>query len=647
VFQIQSKKLQKQFIAFIESLTDPNLVNFAKTIYKFTFGDPRMQLPGEDGSILQALYKTFTTIPEIEQILSRTISRFTNEEFSEKSLYRLFALVIFLNALQHYLHFDPTSTSTKISPEKYKTLSDYLQKLPRCENLKTNSLEDILNHILHRSIDDIDRIRQTTTLEGILQYVFGSNPLQQGCEVQEIGQRNLKQEILILNLKGTLIEKIFAQYDGLLQFAMGILTMITGTELDTKEIKDALNTLLDALGASSKVTLLLQRMRKNWDERNRIFDQMHGVAVYVIETVQRLDIPMATDLIVKFFEIATSPPIFNHASNILPKIEELPGFHQLFENSRLTQAKEQLIEVWSTYRQNYADLHPILNDLSQFLEGLIKKANEIIRDLQRKKFKAILPVHDITTIQNAGIDITPILGVASSPATDIPVEIKDQHQKMWRQFDSDRENLKKLMEKWQTEESIIRNIDSNLLSFTDINESIRYMIEELQTQGVFKGTKEEIYFSIRVLGAFEKILAYFIQILDPLKNQHLNRANMDKFRPILLQMAQYLLYLKEISKIALIVNQISKALYYTQRDLISAIGLDSKYLYNPKLLRDAVLSIPEILQKELQQKMITKEQKEAGLKNYELIMNLIQQLQEIPQDYRILLPTLEQILQTQ
>ena len=334
----------------------------------------------------------------------------SNDQPNDETYYKLSVLILFGKLVFVEVFDTPIAEissdalSKPFNNDRFTAMQEQLRTIKKERNKPISTLDNIIKFLLEHAKSDFAKLQPIETWNGLLGYIFGVDIEDTSRGAKKIENINIKELLLMSQLKGPLVEEISAQYDGLLSYTMSLLTMITGTAF-SDEFNQKLNGILETLGSSTKMILLQGRLKKVVERREDIEKEIRQIQESVQNKISVNQIDISLQTVMDLFNELLTPVSFDTEDKKLPLLAQNESYSKAFRNAQLFRYRDQLLESWGGYQSNTTELFNTLHDLNDFFASVIKNVNQITADLFKKGFQTAIPACDIDTCEKVGIHL--------------------------------------------------------------------------------------------------------------------------------------------------------------------------------------------------------------------------------------------------
>ncbi len=620
MFGIRTKQLERHLLNYIDSLTNEEEKEFAKTLFGYCFVGLVPRKDGEKLSFIESLYHSTENNEELSRVLSRTISRLATEEPSEETLYKLFGLVVF----NHYLltEFGEGENHQKLDNKKLKSFQEQLKTGSKKENNKIKNLETMLHFFMEKASKNIQNLMQINSWEQLLFSIFGVHDLGTEKEPQDLNRDNLKALIMEIGWEGEIINDIFRKYQGLLTFSMSMLTALTG-KTQEEEFKPKINNLLSQLGTSSQQMIFQKRLREQNKTRTRVLNELEEIITEVIQKGQNLQLELDENIVLEFAKSVTKFPEFNEEEISLSSPEKIEGYDTIFSAAQFNRLKKKFHNIWEVYQNLIQQIDKNVRKIRNYLNTLIRKANDITSILLAQRFKCTLPLHDVEQMEKAGIKIKDIARSKSSTQLAVPDEVLNKKSRNWRKFDNNWQILQEFLAQKVREEEVIKSIPDRLRIFNHMNQSMRNLISSWEDDRMFTGYNAESPIALATLQSINPLMEKMNQSIESMKKIPYNRNNIPKFMDTFEKLNHLLAQFEHIGNTASHLNSITKFLHQISPDKVLKLSKNPSYIRSPEKMQEFFADLPKMIKRKYQQKLISSDEKHTYMQAYKRLQGLV------------------------
>ena len=533
MFQMRINQLRRQLTQSTESLKEPSTKKFAKDLVKSGLET----VPGNSHDMVSLLFEGLNKDNMLGQSYSRAIVQLSNDQPNDETYYKLSVLILFGKLVFVEVFDTPIAEissdalSKPFNNDRFTAMQEQLRTIKKERNKPISTLDNIIKFLLEHAKSDFAKLQPIETWNGLLGYIFGVDIEDTSRGAKKIENINIKELLLMSQLKGPLVEEISAQYDGLLSYTMSLLTMITGTAF-SDEFNQKLNGILETLGSSTKMILLQGRLKKVVERREDIEKEIRQIQESVQNKISVNQIDISLQTVMDLFNELLTPVSFDTEDKKLPLLAQNESYSKAFRNAQLFRYRDQLLESWGGYQSNTTELFNTLHDLNDFFASVIKNVNQITADLFKKGFQAAIPACDIDTCEKAGIHLKNISATSSTMKITISDEYYDTKQKLLRKVEESWNQLQQFLEERSSEESSMSMLEEDQKLFTELLNMLKGFVRDWAHMKVFDGYQEEVVFAARVLYTVNDFMNQVFNLLDPVLKTPLNSDNLLDFMPI-------------------------------------------------------------------------------------------------------------------
>ena len=584
------------------------------------------------------LYQQLNQINLLGQIYSRAISKMASDEISDKIYYQIQSLEIFMDLIiiaisEHPLEF-PLDISEKIElkQEKFVDLQEQIRPIKKLQNQSLTTIEHILQFILKEAMENYSEYSQFASWTQLLSFVYGTDTSDATKGAKKIEQVNIKEQILSNNLQGSLITDISYKYDGLISYTMSLLTMVSTTDY-SEEFNSRLNKILEKLGSSTQILILQSRLLKTVKLRDVQDEEIKNLHQKIMVDCKSLNLDCDRETINKIFGEFHFPDLDLEEKNLIP-LKNIENFNEIFTTDNFLAYYRKIKLLWNAYDEIFNELLATLKDLLDYFNSIIKTTNGITADLFSKGFQASIPLYDIETCERAGIHIKNIASTSSNLKTQVSDKAIDMKLKLLRKMERDWKTLEKVLKKKSIEEDTVKNIEDKYKVFTKFLTLNQRSLIQLSQNKVFTGYREEVNIASRILYTIVNVEGNVLHLTEPIKDLRFNTENFEAFRPVISALQQYIEKISKFISLALLTSKLSKQLWQLNREYVLMVGEDTEYILSPEKIEALIQDIPNIIKREFQQRLITKEERKKKQQYYSDLLESINNLKMIPIEER-------------
>ena len=616
------KKMKECIYSTEQSVINKSVEDFNtfKKIYYIAF--PEENKTSNTQSSLEQIFSRIEKDPTFSAIFSRIIAQMSNLEPDKLLFYKLNVFLQFGSILLKEI-----STSDGIDSKKSQALMEKFRNFQKNKESKEkiSSFQNFFELLLKKAEleQGYDKIINLDSMDDLFKYIFGIESEKK--QVKNIEFINVKELLLMYNLRGSLINEIIQKYDGTITFVVSGLTMITNS-VYSNEFKPRLEKILELLGSSSQILILQNRLKNNMELYKKINEDI------IILKVELHKKNIDGGLLDNFFDEFFSPLIFDSDKCLdkitLDKMIYNQNFTQIFQDKSVSEQKTQVIEFFKQYTTVISEVFETIIDINNFFKSLVRNINEITRDLLSKGFQSFLPMKDIQACEDAEINIKELCATYSTLKVNIPEEIFHKKIMLQREFEDLELKIRRLLEIKVGEENPW--VEPKNRFFESILKDFNFITQNWQANQVINGYKEEIYFQARVLSSALKILKPIYSKLMELRNTPVIGTFFTDKAEILKIILDNFADLKKLSVVVEIENKLLKKLWVLSRAIPATAAKNPEYFQNPESIRALIIEIPMRLKMEKAQKLISKEIYDSKTEVLERVNELIKSLAEIP-----------------
>ncbi len=621
---IQIKRMQKKMKECInsteQSASDISVedMNTLKNIYFMTF--PEENCTSNSQNSLEQIYNKIEKDPLFSPIFARIISQLSNLDFEKGLFYKIDVFLKFGSLILKEI-----SENDKIETKKSELLMEKFRNFQknRESKEKISSFQNFTELLLKRAEKEYEIIKKIDSIDDLFKYIFGIEAEKK--EVKKIEFINVKELLLMYNLRGSLIQDIIQKYDGTITFVVSGLTMITNS-VYAEEFKPRLEKILEILGSSSQILILQNRLKNNFELYNKIIQEIIKI---------KLDLAnfnIKGEILDRFFDDLFPPIVFDVDKPLgkipMDKLTLNPQFSEIFQNKETYELRKLVIENFKQYQTTISELYDAIRDIDDFFKGLIRNINEITRDLLSKGFQSFLPMKDIQACEDAEINIKELCATSSTLKVAIPEEIFHKKILLQREFEDLELKIRRLLEIKVNEENQWAEPKSRY--FEPILKDFNFILQNWHANQVINGYKEEVYFQARVLASTLNFMKPIHSKLVEIRNILVIRNFFNEKTEILRVISENFTNLKKLSVLVEIANKLLKKLWGLSRALPTSVAKNPEYFKNPESIKALIVEIPMRLKMEKAQKLISKEIFDSKNEVLENVNALIKSLSELP-----------------
>jgi hypothetical protein len=418
--------------------------------------------------------------------------------------------------------------------------------------------------------------------------------------------------------------------------------MLTGTPL-ANEFSSKLNQVLESMGSASKMILLQQRLRKVLEKRTAILNEIKQIQTDLINRIKLLHFDTPESIIKSYFQNLTNLKPLDKEPITIPQLNATPDFSNVFTNLQLKLEKDRLNDCWNSYQIMLNELQHTLVEVLEYFESVVKNANLVTSELFSRGFQASIPGPDVQRCELAGIHIKNITATSCTMKTSISDEYFDVKLKTQRKLEEVWNEVESIVSSKSQEEAGLINFDVNQKPFTELHTTIKILLEEWHKIRMFDCNSEENVLIARILqGAFE-IFSEVNSNLKIVSKVHLSSETLVQFMPVIQALTPKLEQLRQFTTLSVLLREILRNLWSLNRDFAFKIGQDSELILNPAKLTDLVKDIPNVLKREMMQKLISPEIRQTKMGIFNHLTDQIEKLTLLPLEYRALIVPYQQI----
>ena len=594
------------------------------------------------------IYEKLNQINLLGQIYGRMASLLVTEDITDALIYKLCGMIKIgeititkLSAENLSLPID-YALPINITQTNLEALQDEIKTFKKNKNHKITNFEGLFKHLINEAPHIYKQLKAVKTFSNLLGLAFGVDD-QAKDNIKQIEHINIKELLFISELTGELIHKIFNQYDGLLAYTMSLLTMVSRTEYESK-FKLRLNTILESLSTSTQIILLQQRLLKSIEQKGVNDERQVRLKNEIVNKSLELKMELGEETLEKIFNFLSQPyeiKLLGVNKVELAKCEEITT---VFSNSGLVMNKAQIIDLWNEKFEITQEFSGILQKITKYFESIIRKTNTITANLFAKGFRAAIPLYDVEICEKAGIHLKNITATSSTQKINISDIYFDTKLKLYRLYESDWTELKKIIKQKAREEQAIQSLSEKNRIFSQIYNGLEEMTVQWNIEAIFTGRSEEVVIASRILFIVVQLLQQMWNAIIPFKKDLLSNETLSEFQRTSEMLREYWNQFQKLYALSLIINHIGKRIWYLNREFVITIGEEEKYFKHPEMIHELIADIPKILKQEYRQKLITKEIRQQKMEIYNELLTNIEELSNIPAENRELLMDFQIIL---
>ncbi len=584
----------------------------------------------EDISIekFEQIYEVLNQENILSQIYARAVAKIISEESNEKTIIQLEILNKFAELLIKSL--SGKSVNYPISVDKYpfpnqqfNQLSEELRPIKKKRNQNLTTIEHILLYLINEETQNLTEILEKSTWSDLLSFVFKTDVENRAQGIEKIEYIHIKEQILGNNITGDIVTDISLKYDGIVTYTMSGLTMLATSEY-AQEFTPLFNEILQKLGSSTKMILMQTRLQKNITRYTQIQEKLNQFS----EKCGEFNIGHA-----KLENFQLSKEILDASIPAYP--EEFTVLGRDFAQANNSDLSLQLTAIWDEYLNIYDEFLSIFRKLQSFLNSIVSDCNIISATLFSKRFSASLPMYDIERCENAGIHIKNLVETSSSKKMKIDDFIIDIKLKLFRKYEEEFNTINKIITKKVKEEASSNSNTKMDQPFQDMNKELMDFNQKFLKLPVLQGLQEGVIFSTRFLFSILSIFRNLSFLIKPIEKINYCEVNQEEFETLLAILPQYQNKLKNLIYTMEVISKISNYTDRLNREYVLEFAEDSAYILNPSMILTKIEEIPEILKREVQQRLITSEERDMKLEIFEKLLNIVQKFINIPIDHRV------------
>ncbi len=639
MFSIRSNQL-KRFISSLASSTENEKVRLLSNQLLEHYFSAENKFGG--------IYENLKQINFLSQIYARMGSLLVTEDITDALIYKLYGMIKIGEIIIIKLSVEDLSLPIdyalpiNISQANLEALKDEIKTFKKNENRKITNFEGVFKYIINEAPHLYNQLKTAKTFSNLLGIVFGVED-QLKDKIRQIEHINIKELLFMSELTGELIHKIFNQYDGLLTYTMSLLTMLCKTEYESK-FKSQLNSILEALSTSTQIILLQQRLLKSIELKKVNDDQQAQLKVEIINKSLELKMELGVETLEKIFNFLGQPYEIQLLGVNKVELAECGEMTTVFSNSGLILIKAQIIDLWDEKYEITHEFSGTLQKITAYFESIIRKTNTITADLFAKGFRAAIPLYDVEICEKAGIHLKDITATSSTQKINISDIYFDTKLKLYRLYESDWTELKRIIKQKTREEQAIQSLSERNRIFSQIYNGLEEMTVQWSVEAIFTGRSEEVVIASRILFIVIQLLQQMWNAIIPFKKDLLSNETLSEFQRTSEMLREYWNRFQKLYALSLIINQIGKRIWYLNREFVITIGEDEKYFKHPEMIHELIADIPKVLKQEYQQKLITKEIRQQKMDIYNQLLTNIKELSNIPTENREILMDFQIIL---
>lgn len=606
-----------------------------------------VDLLGKEDSpgLLERADTLFQDAPELNQVISRELRKLMSEELVPAMLLKVAAMGVFarvvLAAFGGEENFDPRAVGDK---------AEWINTLQKNQNARIVTFRGILTYLVEGAPEHGREILGIEDFPGLIEHVYGIS-LAEDKGVKEFKETGPRELIMEYQLEGALPRAILEKFSGLITYSMSILTMVSGHP-ELQKYAEALDSTLSALGTGTQVTIFSQRLSRALEDRADAAQQMDAVWAGFLEKAETRGIPVKN-----LTKILHNYPTERQFDGIIPvedSTEEKTAIRQFLlaipkalHVGHFIPDIKRVEQFMRAINARNREISLVLSDFHAFLDGLIKKVNQLTSELFARGFKARLPVQDVEQCEAAGIHLHTIVDSATCGGSFDDI-LYDEKVRLIREFDRLELRVKKALGRRSQEEQLaIKNPEKQAL--TRVARVLRQTRAKWEGQGYFEARSEEILYLLRVLTSVNALWrAVHVElgtIEDVTKGIPLNKGLLQTNRALkatIESLQERARDVEAFDALLDILKPLSHHLVEVNPMYSHLFMKDPEYLADPETLETFLEPTPATLKRELAQRLYTKERYDTKVASFAQVQALLEELKALPSTTRGLLKVVDE-----